>query len=53
MYPELPTDPNADHCKGCGRLVWRKDMRKGRCIDCIVEYYEDKLKEKREQPKLI
>jgi hypothetical protein len=32
------------HCKDCGVLCWEKDTRKGRCIDCLVKYYEKKLK---------
>ena len=32
-------------CQDCGALCWEKDMRKGRCIDCLVKYYEKKLKQ--------
>ena len=32
------------HCSDCGILFWEKDLRKGKCIDCIVKHYENELK---------
>lgn len=42
------TAEGSAHCKDCGILCWEKDMRKGRCIDCLVKYYE-----KKQQPSLF
>ena len=46
----MPYAEGTKHCQDCGILYWEKDLRKGKCIDCLVKYYEGKLKE---QPKLF
>jgi len=37
------------HCEGCGILFWEKDLRKGKCIDCIIKEHKQQIKELEER----
>ena len=37
----------AKHCKDCGILFWKKDLRRGICKDCVIKKSKEQM-----QPRL-
>jgi hypothetical protein len=50
---QTPHVDGSENCIDCNILFWSKDLRGGRCIDCIIKYYKEKIKEIEHPPLFV